>query len=135
MEQENIHHESFYWFFFVVFCCFYCCFCCLESMVGKYIWIRTTFFAVILAFWKCYPENCLIITIFEVFSQQLWGTLTTSFRKTTCNWRFYRHGSTYMLILSSRLEKTSWNENRWSCWKLTSSTKIRAWTSNNIAPK
>ena len=128
MEQENIHHVSFLLFFFVIFCCFYCCFCCLESMVGKYIWIRTTFFAVILVFWKCYPENYLIITILKVSSQQLWGTLTTAFRKTTYNWRFYRHGSTYMLILSSRLQKTSWRENR-------SSTKIRAWTPNNIAPK
>ena len=50
--------------------------------------------------------------MFEVPSQQLWGTFATAFWRTTHNWRFYGHGSTYVLILSSRLEKKSWNKNR-----------------------
>ena len=54
--------------------------------------------------------------MFQVPSQQLWGTLT-AFWKTPNNWRFYWYGSTSVLILSSRLEKTSWNENRRSCTK------------------
>ena len=39
----------------------------------------------------------------KVSSQQLRGTLTTTFWKTPYSWRFYGHGSRFMLNLSSRL--------------------------------
>ena len=83
-------------------------------------------------------ENYLIATIFEVPSQQLWawGRLTTTFWKTPYNWRFHGYGPTYVLILSRKPEKKSWNENRRRfLWRVTSCTKIWVCTSNNIAPK
>ena len=83
-------------------------FICLEPTVRKCIWMRKISVTVMVIFWKCHPE----IIMFEVLSQQLWDTFATAFWRTTHNWRFYGHGSTYVLILSSRLEKKSWNENR-----------------------
>ena len=92
-------------------------FSCLEPTIRKYIWMRTTSISVMVIFWKCHPESYLFTAMFEVPSQQLWGTLSTAFRKTPYNWRFYGHGWTYLTILSSKLEKTSWNENQRSCLK------------------
>ena len=93
------------WYFVLSFL-----FLCLEPMVGKYIWIRTTYVTVTVIF----RESYLITAMFEFLSQQLWGTLTAAFSKTPCNWRFYGNGWTYVLILSLRLEQT-WKENRKRC--------------------
>ena len=41
--------------------------------------------------------------------------IDNSILEDTLQWRFYGHGSTYVVIRSLRFEKTSWNENRWSC--------------------
>ena len=67
---------------------------------------------VVVIFWKYHSESYLTADMFEVPSQKLWDTLTTAFWNTPYNWTFCEHGSTYVLIVSSRLEKTSWNENR-----------------------
>ena len=102
-------------------------FCCLESTVRMDIWMWTTFVNIMVIFWKCYSESYLITAIFKVLSQQLWGTLTTAVWNTHYNWRFYE--STYALILSSRLEKASWNENRRSCLESCELHKNWAYTS------
>ena len=62
-----------------------------------------------------------------VFLLNMRGTLTTAFGKTSYRWRFYGRGSRYVLILSWRLEQTSWNKNR--------RTNIRACTSKKYCTK
>ena len=64
-------------------------------------------------FRNCHTESSLIIAMFKVPSQRLRGTLTTAFLKAPLSWRFYEQGLRYMLILSSKLELTSWNKNQW----------------------
>ena len=51
----------------------------------------------------------LIELMFKVPSQQLLGTLTITFWRKPYNWRFFGHGWGCVLILSSRLDKTSRN--------------------------
>ena len=87
----------------------------LKSTVRKNIWVRTTSVIVMVTFLKCHSESYLIIARLKVPFQQLWSTLTTAFWNTPYNWGFFGHGSTYLLILSSWLDKISCNENRRSC--------------------
>ena len=47
---------------------------------------------------RYYAESYLITAIFKVRSQQLQATLTAEFWKAPDSWRFYRHGSSYVLI-------------------------------------
>ena len=47
--------------------------------------------------------NSIEVHYVKVSSQQLRGTLTRAFWKVPYSWRFYKHGSRYMPILSSRL--------------------------------
>ena len=53
-----------------------------------------------------FESGILKVTWSQLYSKflpnNLRGTFTTSFWKTFCSWKFYGHGSTYMLILSSR---------------------------------
>ena len=49
-------------------------------------------------FRKLLDHSCV-----KLSSQQLRGTLTTVFWRTPYGWKFYGHGSRYVLILSSRL--------------------------------
>ena len=48
-------------------------------------------------------------------AQQLRGTLTKAFLKAPYSWRFYGHGSRYVLILSSRYYLTFWDKNKRRC--------------------
>ena len=64
---------------------------------------------------KCHSESFLITTKLPFLLNNCEVTLTTAFWKTSYRWRFYEHGSRYILILSSRFKKISWNENQRRC--------------------
>ena len=87
----------------------------LKPTVRKNIWVRTTSIIVMITFLKCHSESYLITVRLKVPSQQLWSTLTNCISNTPYNWGIFGHGSTYLLILSSWLEKTSCNKNQRSC--------------------
>ena len=61
--------------------------------------MRTTSVTVIINFRKYHSESYIITAMFKVCSQQLRATFTTAFWKKPESWRFYGHGSTYLLIL------------------------------------
>ena len=60
------------------------------------------------SFWKLLDISCF------QGSQQLWGTWTTTFETHLTGWRFYRYGSTYVLILSwINILKRKWAKMPW----------------------
>ena len=69
-------------------------------------------------FWKLLNHSY----VWSSFSSTT-SDITVEFWKTANSWKFDGHWSAYVLILSSKLVKTLWNENRRS-W-LESCTKIR----------
>ena len=66
-------------------------------------------------FCQCHSESYLITTKLTFLLNNYEVTLTTAFWKTSYRWRFYEHGLRYILILSSRFKKISWNENQRRC--------------------
>ena len=79
---------------------FYFYFFCLEATLGQ---DRATSATVIVIFSKVPFRKLLYHSYVKVSSQQLRDTSTTVFWRTPYGWRFYGHGSRYVLILSSRL--------------------------------
>ena len=76
-------------------------FFCFELTVRNTIWMRMTSVTVMVIFQKCHSGSYLITATFKVPSQQLWGTLTTAFWKTPCNWKW-----TWMNIGANSFNKT-----------------------------
>ena len=76
---------------------------CVEKQRFYKISIRPTSATVMVIFSKVLLQTLLYHSYVKVSSQELQDTLTTVFWRTPYGWRFYRHGSRYVLILSSRL--------------------------------
>ena len=74
-------------------------FCLLRSNGKKNTWMRTIFVMVMVIISKVQFWKLLDIGCFQS-SQQLRFTLTNDIWKTPYSWRFYRHGPTYVSILS-----------------------------------
>ena len=79
---------------------FYFYFFCLEATLGQ---DRATSATVMVIFSKVPFRKLLYHSYVKVSSQQLRDTSTTVFWRTPYGWRFYGHGSIYVLIRSSRL--------------------------------
>ena len=112
-------------------------FFCLEPPLGKDNWMRASsttvmvFFSWTVPFWKLLDHNYIQSSFWRIEKP-----LKRAFWKKSLYWRFYGHGSRYMLILSSRLEQTLWNgTNEGALEIVTYKKKIRLLTSKNIAPK
>ena len=84
--------------------CVYFYFFCLEATLGKDTKMRATSATVMAIFSRVLFRKLLDHSHDKVSPQQLRGTLTTSFWRTPYSWRFYGHGSRYVLIISSRLQ-------------------------------
>ena len=96
----------------MVFRVFIFIFFCLEPTLRKDILMRMTSVTVIVVFWKYYAESYLITAVFKVRSQQSLATLTAVFWKMPDSWRFYRHGSTCLLIFVGQF---SWSGYQRKC--------------------
>ena len=81
------------------------------------------------SFWKLF-DHSNVQSLFSLITRQF----DESILKDIHSRRFYRHVSACVLILSSRLEWTSWNKN-WQSMKVLSCRKIRSCTSKNITLK
>ena len=79
--------------------CVHFYFFCLEAVLGP---IRAISATVVVIFSKVLLWKLLYYSCVKVSSQQLRDTLTTVFWRTPSGWRFYGHGSTYVLIRSWR---------------------------------
>ena len=96
----------------MIFCVFKFFF---RSNVGKGYLDESDFFHCLgnfskVPYWKFLDHNFV-----NVSPEQLQGTLTTAFWNAPYSSGFYGHGSRYVLIPSSRLLQTSWNENQRKC--------------------
>ena len=60
--------------------------------------MRATSAAAIVTFSKVLFQKFLGHNYVKVSSHELWGTLTAAFWRTRYGWRFYRHGSRYVVI-------------------------------------
>ena len=87
----------------IVSCMFIFILFLFRNNVRKGYLERATSATVMLIFSKVLFRKLLDHSYVKVYSQQLRGTLTTAFWKTSYGWRFYGHGSRYVVIISSRL--------------------------------
>ena len=87
----------------------------LEATLGEDTEMSATSGTVLVIFAKMPFQKFPITTKLTFLLNNYAVTLATAFWKTSYRWRFYEHGSRYILIRSSRFKKISWNENQRRC--------------------
>ena len=77
--------------------------------------MRKTSLTVMVIFLKGLFWKLLDRSYFPSSFSMIMSIFTIAFCKTPCSWSFHIHGSTYVLILSSKRGQTLWNKNRHRC--------------------